>query len=522
MKTRFNLFFLLVIVMLSVCYDYPEVLLKRPQSVHNWRQCDGASLALSYYQNGMHFFKPQTQGLYSDNFTTGFAAPSEIPVLYYFVATLYSIFGYHEVIFRAVNLLLFFLGLFYLFKLGLEATQSLFYSLALVVLIFSAPLLVYYGNNYLPNTVALSFSLIGWYYFYRYYKSEKTGLFMQSMLFFGIAGAMKVTELTGPIIVLGMLLLDRFRLLKIRAGAHRHFIPKLAALAMIFATVTGWILYAKSYNNLHGSVQFSTFTFPYWDLDKEAVAFVFHKMRVLWFSDYFYPPTLYFLLAGLFLTAVLQKRTEKFFSLASLALLAAILGFSLLWFAALGDHDYFFIGFYVLPAFVGINMVLVLQRLQLKRVYYRMIQLAVVLFLVLNVVHAKARLGLRYNSWMNDYAEMKDLYTAGPYLRELGIRSGDTVVFYPSLNIRPLYLMNLRGWTMRDYTELKPGVHARDSLAMAGFIENGADYFIVNDTNTIRNRKSLLYYTDDLFAKYGTMQVFKLNEPHKSADTKAP
>jgi 4-amino-4-deoxy-L-arabinose transferase-like glycosyltransferase len=337
--------FLLALGLLSLCYDYPDVLLKRPQSVHNWRQCDGASLALSYYQNGMHFFQPQTQGLYSDNFTTGYTAPSEIPVLYYFVALLYSIFGYHEVIFRAVNLLLFFLGLFYLFRLGLEATRSVFYSLALVVIIFSAPVLVYYGNNYLPNTVALSFSLIGWYYFYRYYKSEKTKTFMLSVLFFGIAGAMKVTELTGPIIVLGMLLLERFGIFRTGVHAHRHLIPKLAALAMIFAMVGGWILYARSYNNLHGTAQFSTFIFPYWELDQEAVAFVFHKMRVLWFSDYFYPPTFFLLLTGLILTALLWKRADRMLSFSSLALLTAILGFSLLWFAALGDHDYFFIGF---------------------------------------------------------------------------------------------------------------------------------------------------------------------------------
>jgi len=139
----FAAIYILLIAGMSIFYDYREVLLKRPQSVHNWRQCDGASLALNYYQEGMHFFRPQTHMLNSDNNTTGYSAPSEIPILYYFVALLYKIFGYHEYIFRAVNLLIFYIGLFYLFKLADSILKDLFFATVVTVLIFSAPVLVY-------------------------------------------------------------------------------------------------------------------------------------------------------------------------------------------------------------------------------------------------------------------------------------------------------------------------------------------------------------------------------------------
>ena len=108
-----NLYFIFLLLLFLIIYDYPSILFKRPQSVHHWRQSDCASIALNYYQTGMHFFQPQTHNLTSDNNTTGYCATSELPIGYYFIAILYKVFGYHDFIFRFVNTLIFLLGLFY-------------------------------------------------------------------------------------------------------------------------------------------------------------------------------------------------------------------------------------------------------------------------------------------------------------------------------------------------------------------------------------------------------------------------
>jgi len=63
---------------------------------------------------------------------------------------------------------LFFLGLFYLFKTILLLSKDTFWSIALTLLIFSSPVLVYYGNNYLSNSTAFAFTLVGWYFFIRF------------------------------------------------------------------------------------------------------------------------------------------------------------------------------------------------------------------------------------------------------------------------------------------------------------------------------------------------------------------
>ena len=52
--------FVVLLAGVSFYYNYHEILLKRPQSVHKWRQADCASIALNYYQDGMKSFEAET------------------------------------------------------------------------------------------------------------------------------------------------------------------------------------------------------------------------------------------------------------------------------------------------------------------------------------------------------------------------------------------------------------------------------------------------------------------------------
>jgi hypothetical protein len=505
--------FLLVITGLSIVYDYPATLMKRPQSVHNWRQCDGASLALSYYQNGMQFFKPQTHGLYSDGFTTGYTAPSEIPVLYFFVAVLYKIFGYHEFIFRLVNLLLFFLGLFYLFKLASAILNDLFYPVIVVVLIFSSPLLVFYANNFVPNTVALSFSFIGWYYFYRFYRNKQNKSFLVSMLFFGIAGAMKITELTGPIIVLALISADKLKIYNVQLNSDGRFWLRFSAIAFIFTVVAGWALYARYYNNLHGSTLFSTFTFPIWEMTREDIRVTFHKMNVLWFRDYFYPATFYFMLASLLIMFISGKRSDKMLLFVSGLLVIGLIAFAMLWFQALGDHDYFFTGFYVLPAFAFINFFVILKKIEFPGVSRWIMQGVFVVVVIVNVYNARERHQTRYHSWMNEYYKNKDIYSITPYLRQLGILPTDAVISIPDHSNVSLYLMNQIGWTEYTYRRFirgEPVYFNRDSAGIRNSIDNGAKYLIINGIEELYKKAFLKDYCKNLAGQYKNVLIFDL------------
>jgi hypothetical protein len=503
--------YLVIITVMSLVYDYPETLMKRPQSIHNWRQCDGASIALNYYQEGMHFFKPQTHMLYSDNYSTGYSAPSEIPVLYYFVAILYKIFGFHEFIFRAVNLLIFYIGLFYLFRLADTILKDLFYASVVTVLVFSAPVLVYYANNFMPNTVGLSFSMIAWYYFYDYYRSGTTKKFLLSMLFFGLAGTMKITELTGPIIVLVLLVADRLKIIRLDLNSGKRFAFKIVTLLSIFVITGAWVLYAKHYNGLHQSTQFSTYTFPLWGMSSDEISFTLHKMSVIWFKDYFYPATFWFMVACLVFVFILWKYSEKILRWICIIELAALMAFSLLWFNALGDHDYFYIGFYLLPAFLFINFFQILRNLSIKKMNLSIIRFVFVAIIIMNIYYARERHTLRYyRSWMNDYEQQKDLYTISPWLAESGITKDDTVIFYPSVYIRPLYLMNVKGWTIFNHDSAYAEIENRDRGLMSTFTNNGAGFFITNDIRSAIAYKPFEPYMKDLYSKYKSIFIFRI------------
>jgi 4-amino-4-deoxy-L-arabinose transferase-like glycosyltransferase len=248
-KTYTTPIFILFLLGVSIFYKYHEIVLKRPQSVHQWRQSDCASIALNYYQGGMNFFNPETHNLTSDGGTSGKSCTSEIPVLYYSVAVLYKVFGYHDSIYRIFNTLLFFLGLFYLFQIFLYLLKDTYWAIALTLLFFTSPVLVYYGNNYLTNSSSLAFSIVGWYYFIRFYYEKKQKWFYISMAFFLIAAALKVTALFSLFAIAGVYVLEIFGLMSFN-GNQRIFNRKIRfslPIISILIIIGLWIFYASKY-----------------------------------------------------------------------------------------------------------------------------------------------------------------------------------------------------------------------------------------------------------------------------------
>lgn len=503
--------FILIITGLSVVFHYPQTIVKRPQSVHNWRQCDGLSLTLNYYQEGMQFFKPQTHMLYSDGNTTGYSAPSEVPVLYYFNAFLYHIFGPHEIVFRSVNLLLFYLGLFFLYKLAFRILRDIFFPALVLILMFSSPVLIYYGNNFLPNTAALSFTFIGWYFFYDYYERGKTGAFVKAIIFFALACMMKVTEFASVTIILVMFLAERFRIMSFQVVKEKQVNLKFVLLFCTYALYAGWIVYARHYNHLHSSGQFMTYTVPIWDMSLADIKFTLHKMHDIWFPEYFYPATFYFMLAGIILMFVFHKRSHRILMFSSACLIAGWAVYSLLFFANLGDHDYFYISFYILPALVFINLFYLFKQWVLPQIVVRIIQIAFVIFAVLNIIYGGIRHERRYEvDWMNDYNQNLGLYHIHPWLRDHGITAKDTIVFYPGHYIRPLYLMNLKGWVIRERENSDQEGMLNDSIALQKAIEHGAHFFITNRVDSAIKYKPFQPYLKDLYGRFEDVYILRI------------
>ena len=173
--------FVCSIILVFFIYNYHKILLSGPYSIHQWRQADCLSITTNYYQEGMKFFEPSVHwcGAEGNGKTV-----SEFPLIYYFVAFLWKLFGKYEFIFRLVNLSIVFTGLFCLYKISEELLKDTFWAVFVPLFLFTSPILVYYANNFMADVPAFSLGIIGWYFFLKFYKHEKNIDLYFFMLFF--------------------------------------------------------------------------------------------------------------------------------------------------------------------------------------------------------------------------------------------------------------------------------------------------------------------------------------------------
>jgi hypothetical protein len=487
----------------------------RPQSVHKWRQSDCASIALNYYQGGMHFFHPETHNLTSDNGTDSKCCTSEIPILYYVVAILYKIFGVHEYIFRILNTLLFFLGLFYLFRLLDYLLNNRFWSITLSLLFFTSPVLVFYGNNFLSNSAAFSFSLIGWYYFAKYYFEEKLKWFYFSMFIFLMAASFKVTALFSLFAIIGIFFLEYFNLISFNEDRKIFQKPfwKIITFCTICLIIGSWITYAHIYNQKHDCYYFSTTTFPIWKLNGSQILYEFGSIRKVWLPEYFHSSVIIFISLCFIYIIVYFKKLNKIFLYSILIILAEFIVFIVLQFWTFENHDYYVIDMYILPVLIIISAFSILKKYHNKIFSSIFLKTAFMIFLLFNVYYAHEKLNARYKGWMNDYPEFKDIYTITPYLRSLGISAKDTVISIPDYSNATLYLMNQKGWT--EYVDArfnigKPIRYNIDSAGIQSSINKGAKYLILNGYDNLYTKPYLQSYCKNLVGHFNNVLIFNL------------
>lgn len=506
--------FVTILLVFSFLYDYQSIISKPPQSIHAWRQSDCASLTLNYYQNGMRFFEPETHNLTSDGGTTGKCSPSEIPILYYCVALLYSAFGHHDIIFRLLNTLIFFFGLFYLFKLFRFVLKDIFWSIALTLLIFTAPVLVYYGNNYLSNSSALAFVFVGWYYFSRFLDEKKNRWFLLSVLAFFIGGACKVTALFSAFAICGIIVLELFKQVnfgqqqKLFGKTYFYLLPFLAA----FFVIGSWILFAHWYNISHRCTYFSTTIFPIWDLDKTGINTVLQAISQRWLDNYFHPSTLIFLgICVLFLIFTFRKGNKPL-QWIMIFISLELLAYSILQFWTFKEHDYYVIDMYILPVLIILATFDRLKTLAKPIFNSPYLKIAFALFVTINAWHAKQIIKERYES-INNFQSQEDLYSIEPYLRSLGIQHDDRVISIPDYSHVSLYAMNQKGWTEYVDAQFNRGekkYYNHDSAGIAESIENGAKYLIINGIKELYIKPYLQAFSRNLVGEYGNVLIFDL------------
>lgn len=492
---KWDTLFFILLALISYLYSYQTILFLRPCSIHQWRQCDCLSITLNYYKEGMHFFSPSSN-------TCNPYIPTECPLLYYFVALLWKIFGYHEFIYRLLDVTLAFAGLYSLFKLTKEVLQDGIWALFVSILLFTSPIFAVYANNFIIDIPAISFILIAWYFFVRYYKTKHLRMFYVSILFFMLAGLIKVTDLLSffPLFIIFIWELFRFK----KARKENIFINPLKqgiAIMLPIIAVLSWNSYYLAQTN---AAQFDATIHPIWKMDKSAIYATLVKFNANVVSQYFSLSVILLSLILLFIILINFKKRNSFYYWLTLMIFIGTILYILIWFDRFSNHDYYLITFLILIPLILITFLIFLKEHYSPLFQSNILKIATAIILMFNIYYCRIQTNIRYPStyyqiqnsflinkqtrdfweWMHyeHRRRMIAVESVTPYLRNIGISRNDTVISIPdgSPNIS-LYLMDVKGYT--DYAYFK----YKDSARIEHFISLGARYLIINDPAMLEN-----------------------------------
>lgn len=498
--------FLLAAVLgaMALAYDYPDILTRRPQGLHAWRQADCLSITLNYKDTDTPFHRPQIHylGHHGDG-----GAMSDFPLLHFTMGRIWRSTGTQEWMFRAMVLSLFFLAMFMLHGMLRRLLKDDFLSVFIVALLFTSPMLAYYANNFLMNVPAWSMATIGWVLFWMNVTKASRGALVTSIAAFLFAGLLKATAALSLVAVTCVLLIQHVPLgTRILGGSP---VPHSGwGLGLMLSSIAGlavWYGYAHAYNSANDSGVFLVGTLPVWSVPEQEFRDTLEAIRVHLRRDYFRPFVYPLLLLAMVSIAFAPHRVPRLV-LAVLALL--VLGgasISVLFFGALKEHDYYSLDQLVVIPFLLLAGVLALPERLRRASRHWGSRLSMIAILVHCSDFARMRMEDRYAGWMNhEYLERVHWYgTMGPSLAELGITKGSRVISLPdpSFNIT-LYLMDRKGWT--DFDSLSHHPQRIERLKALG-----AEFLFVHDEQALERLRSVPM---ESLGSHGPIRIFRLKE----------
>lgn len=525
----YQILFVCILIAASFAYYYPQTIKMRPYSLHQWRQCDCLSIADNYYEENRSFLNPSVHW-------TGPAGNgntiSEFPIIYYSVAKLWQLFGKHEFIFRLINLLFLFTSLVLLFKLFEDILKHSIWSILIVTLFFTSPILVYYGNTFMADVPALSISIMGWFFFWKYYKTNKNVLLIISMLLFCLAILLKASSAISYFAILLLFFLEFINLIKLRKE-EKLFSKSVSEIVIILIPIIisfAWYSFASQHNKANNYGLFLIGTLPIWKIEYSEINLVLRALIHDTFPQFFNSFGLIILLLLGTTITLFWKKTNPLLTIVFFSMLLAFVTFLILFFQVFKEHDYYLINMLIIIPLLLLTFFLLIKK-HFYSIYNSKKSISIFSFFIIISIYntsviQKAKY-FRFDKKMNysallsqkqvDYLEWfhwdydnhyKALETITPYLRSIGIKRDDKVFSVPdkSINIT-LYLMNQKGWTEYGYNEYEE----TPEKFMEYIAQNGAKYLIINDENYL-NQEYLKPYIKNKIGQYQNVQIFSFSK----------
>lgn len=473
----FNFLFWVLLIGAVLAYNFHQIGHFGPVSVHSWRQADSASFALRYYQDGMEFFSPKVHNMQGGQGE----AVAEFPIMYYLAAALYHLFGPKPILLRLLNFALLALGLFALFRLLRRLLDSWAMALLLPMLILGVPVLIFYGYNFLPNSVGFGFTLLAAGAFFRYQRSGKMGHYYL-MCGLALLGALiKISVLIPFLALAGTLFLEKLLPARQETMKTPGWGGFLASSLAVIGLVGFWYKWAADYNLAHQSSVLMTSIRPFWQMAKEDFDYSMlvitgpYRYWEIILSKY----TLWLFMGLWILELALFRKIPRpaYLFLALLSL--GVLSFLALFFSQLLVHGYYWIDVLALLVYV-FALALWLMKTSMPRAFHHWaFGLALSAFVVFNLNFCRSMMERFYSAeYLSDinpgFFKQEELQA---FYREHGISYDSTLVnvgpdLTPNLS---LYYLNLRGWNRRLENNFK-------DANVIWQANNNVDYFVVVDT----------------------------------------
>lgn len=485
------LFFFISCILICYYFNFDEIIFKRPQSLHLWRQSDCLSITDHYYK-GNQFLNNQVYYLGDKN---DGKTMSEMPILYYTIGKIWQFTGKNEAIYRFIIFFIFISSNFFFFYTREKIKPDFFYNIISSLFLFGSPIVAYYSLNFLMDLPALSLAIIGISHYYLFKKFNKNSHKYFFFLFFTLAGLLKISSLISFIAIILFEIIFTKDVIKISFKKSWLLILSLISIQII------WYKYAAYYNSIHNSGIFLIGTLPIWNMTSEEINITSKAIleHIKW--DYFSLSASYFIVILSLITLFHKQYKNRFLILLTIF---GVLSFAALFFWALKDHDYYTINLFIFIPILFSEFQSIKDKINFKLVFN--ILLIYIFFNQLNITSKRLKSRYDESSWTNqNYVEnIKRLENIETFLTKNNIQKNTKVLSLSDNSINTsLYFIQRSGWTNYgiDY----------DSVKVNNCIKNGAEYLIIYDKKDfLENEKSIRSQIDYLQDSSNGIFVYKL------------
>lgn len=493
-----DIIFIIALIGIFFFLDLGKIFFSYPQGIHFIRQTDSLSFVSQYFNTGCNFFSPRLFNLESID---GRGA-CEFPILYYITALLYSVFGEKVYLLKLLNITISYIGIFCVFKTSYLLLKDYFYASLIALFILTSTVFNYYSCNYLPDSSALGFIFIGWYYYFKFETNNKNKTIILSFLCFTLGGLIKVTYLINPISILLYYLVS---IVLKKEKINKTFKPILICSVISILMVFFWNTYIIYYNSLYQSHYFTTSSRSIWSISSKKILVVWDYIQHYWYSKYFAYSSFHLIFFIIFFQIIFFKKSKFNIALITLCLFLGSLAYFLLFYMQFKNHDYYFMVFFPLIVFLMVNGISIgINCLKNKWIHF-IIKLVMIAIVITGINYSRMKLNNRYENGLDDFSKIGFvIQNEIEEIEKLNIPKDSKFIVAPDLTPNGgLFFINKMGWRIDKSKNI--------TIENINYYKKlGAEFLLL-----ATNEKEVLevgYNTGHIVFKGKELSIFKLNK----------